>query len=67
MLTSKRVIILENSVQQDENKGESKWCLTVHRFSVQISASFVNDKSHFSKSRQVSGASHSTGVGYITR
>ena len=44
VLTSKRVNILENSVRQDENKGESKWCLTVHRFSVQISASCVNDK-----------------------
>ena len=22
----------ENFVQQDENKGESKWCLMVHRF-----------------------------------
>ena len=39
----------KNSIQQDENKGESKWSLTVHRFSVQIPASGVNDKSHFSK------------------
>ena len=41
----------ENFVQQVENKSESKWCLTVHRFSVQIPASGVNDKSHFSKLR----------------
>ena len=53
MLTGKRVIFFKNSLQQDENKGESKGCLTVHRFSVQIPASGVNGKSHFSKLRQV--------------
>ena len=69
MLTSKSFFFPENAVQQDENKSESKWCLTVHRFSMQISASCVNDKSHFSKLRQVIFCKFQrarTEVGYIT-
>ena len=42
---------LRNDKYNDENKGDSKWYLTVHRFGA--NSGEWNDKSHFSKLRQV--------------
>ena len=43
----------ETFVRWDENKGESKWCITEPWVSLAISAGGINNKLHFSKLRQV--------------
>ena len=61
MLTGKswQESFFENFVRQDENKGESKWCITEPWVSLAISAGGVNNKLHFSKLRQVISFSES--------